>query len=246
MEKTAQAESIGVSEQERVEGLGRWYLDEQLDFDKKLVEFKYRTLKPYFQGPEALELGPGDGQMTRLLVHDFSRLTVVEGSATLLASIAAHANLLKVQALFEEFTPSQKFNTIIMAHILEHIDDPVGLLRRAGDWLAAGGKILAAVPNANSFHRLAAVKMGLLARPDELNARDHAVGHRRVYDPASFRRDFAAAGLRVLAAGGVFCKPLSNQQIEDHWTPAMIEGFYQLGKDFPDYGADIYLVGATA
>lgn len=42
--------------------------------------------------------------------------------------------------------------------------------------------------------------------------------------------------------GGVFLKPLSNQQIEDHWSPQMIKGFYELGRDFPEFTADIYAV----
>lgn len=241
-----QQSAINTAEKERVESIGQWYLEEQLDFDKELVEFRYRTLKGYLQGPEGLELGPGDGQMTRFLVHDFPRLTLVEGSAALLASIPSPSNLVKVHALFEDYQPTQKFNTIIMAHILEHVDAPVALLRRVREWLAPNGRILATVPNALSFHRLAAVKMGLLATSDQLNERDYTVGHRRVYNPATFRQDFEQAGLQVIAAGGVFFKPLSNQQIEQHWTPAMREGFYQLGHDFPEYGADIYLVGSSA
>lgn len=239
-----QQSATNAREKERVESIGQWYLEEQLDFDKELVEFRYRTLKGYLQGPEGLELGPGDGQMTRFLVHDFPRLTLVEGSAALLASIPDSPNLVKVHALFEDYQPTQKFNTIIMAHILEHVDAPVALLQRVREWLAPAGRILATVPNALSFHRLAAVKMGLLATSDQLNERDYTVGHRRVYHPATFRQDFERAGLKVVAAGGIFFKPLSNQQIEQNWTPAMKEGFYELGKDFPDYGADIYLVGS--
>jgi hypothetical protein len=42
--------------------------------------------------------------------------------------------------------------------------------------------------------------------------------------------------------GGVFFKPLTNQQIQDHWTEEMIQGFYELGKDFPEYAAELYAV----
>lgn len=229
-------------EAERVERLSGWYLREQLDFDKRLVELRYRSLRPHLKGPAGLELGPADGQMTRLLIHDFDHLTVVDGASDLLDRIPEAPNLVKVHALFEHYRPDAPFNTIIMDHVLEHVEHPVALLRRVRRWLAPGGRILAGVPNGRSIHRLAAVKMGLLGDPCALNARDVALGHRRVYTPETFRHDLEQAGLVVVEMGGVFFKPLSNRQIEEHWTEEMIRGFYELGKDFPEYAAEIYAV----
>jgi SAM-dependent methyltransferase len=229
-------------ELKRIKDLSEWYLQDQLDFDKCLIRFRYQTLKPHLQGPEGLELGPADGVMTHFLFPHFAHLTVVDGAAGLLARIPDMPNLVKVHALFEVYLPSRKFNTILMEHILEHVDEPVALLRRVRRWLAPGGKILAGVPNGHSIHRLVAVKMGLLKGPCDLNERDHALGHRRVYTQRDFRTDFESAGLRVVEMGGVFFKPLSNQQIQDHWTKEMIQGFYEMGKDFPEYAAELYAV----
>jgi 2-polyprenyl-3-methyl-5-hydroxy-6-metoxy-1,4-benzoquinol methylase len=233
------------NEQQHIEGIASWYFKEQLDFDKQLIRFKYQTLKPYIQGIEGLELGSGDGQMTQFLVQDFLRLTVVDASQDLLESIPNTPNLTKIHTLFEEFKPQKKFNTIVMSHILEHVAKPVPLLERVKYWLACEGKILTVVPNGHSIHRLAAVKMGLLKEPCELNSRDYALGHRRVYTQTTFRKDIEEAGLRIVEMGGVFFKPLSNQQIQDNWTEEMIQGFYELGKDFPEYAAEIYAVCAT-
>jgi 2-polyprenyl-3-methyl-5-hydroxy-6-metoxy-1,4-benzoquinol methylase len=229
-------------ELKRIEDLSDWYLQEQLDFDKRLIRFRYQTLKSHLQGPEGLELGPADGIMTHFLLPHFVQLTVVDGAAELLARIPAAPNLVKAHALFEEYQPGGRFNTILMEHILEHVDQPVALLSRVKRWLAPGGKILAGVPNGHSIHRLVAVKMGLLKGPCDLNERDRALGHRRVYTRQGFGSDLEAAGLRVAEMGGVFFKPLSNQQIQDHWAEEMIQGFYELGKDFPEYAAELYAV----
>jgi 2-polyprenyl-3-methyl-5-hydroxy-6-metoxy-1,4-benzoquinol methylase len=231
-----------MSEDARVESLSDWYLKEQLDFDKRLIRFRYQTLKPHLQGPEGLELGPAEGEMTQFLVEDFARLTVVDGASELLAQIPERANLRKVHSLFEDFHPEKLFNTIVMEHILEHVDQPVELLKRVKEWLAPNGKILAGVPNGNSIHRLVAVKMGLLKQPCELNSRDHALGHRRVYTQDTLKADIQKAGLKLVEMGGVFFKPLSNKQIQDHWSEEMIQGFYELGKDFPGYAAELYAV----
>jgi 2-polyprenyl-3-methyl-5-hydroxy-6-metoxy-1,4-benzoquinol methylase len=230
------------SERDRVESLSEWYLSEQLDFDKRLIRFRYETIRPRLVGSRGLELGPAEGEMTRFLVKDFEQLTIVEGSADLLAQVPERANLIKVHALFEEFKPKQLFDSIIMEHILEHVDDPIGLLRRVKNWLTLEGRLFLGVPNGNSIHRLAAVKMGLLEHPCQLNSRDHALGHRRIYTSNTFRSDIDKSGLKVVEMGGVYFKPLSNQQIQEHWTEEMIRGFYELGKDFPEYAAEIYAV----
>ncbi len=229
-------------EQARVSDKSEWYLKEQLDFDKRLIRFRYQTLKPYFVGPTGLELGPAEGQMTRCLLQDFDQLTVVDGAAELLALIPDAPNLSKVHALFEDYGPDCLFNTIIMEHILEHVEKPVALLDKVKEWLAPGGRLLLGVPNGLSFHRLVAVKMGLLKYSCELNQRDLAQGHRRVYTPQTLRKDLESAQLHIIKLGGGFFKPLSNKQIEDHWTEEMIQGFYELGKDFQEHAADIYAV----
>lgn len=230
------------NEHERVESLSEWYLKEQLDFDKRLIRFRYETIKPKLVGSRGLELGPAEGEMTQFLINDFKQLTIVEGAADLLAQIPEHANLIKVHTLFEEFQPEHPFDSIILEHVLEHVDDPVGLLNRVKNWLSPNGKLFLGVPNGNSIHRLVAVKMGLLDCPCHLNSRDHALGHRRVYTPETLRADIEKSGFKVLEMGGVYFKPLSNKQIQDHWSEEMIQGFYELGKDFPQFAAEIYVV----
>ena len=221
---------------------GRWYFDGQLDFDRKLIYYRYKTLKPYIKGPIGLELGSAEGEMTQYLIDDFEHLTSVDGSKELLDMIPVYNNHIKVHSFFEDFKPDIKFNTIIMEHILEHVDNPIEIMQLAKKWLEDDGIMLLGVPNALSIHRLVAVKMGLLKTPDELNSRDHALGHQRVYSMNTFLKDIEKAGLKVIEKGGVFFKPLSNGQIENNWNVEMIEGFYELGKDFPENAAELYVV----
>lgn len=231
-----------MTEARRIESGADWYLTKQLDFDKALIQLRYRTIRPHFRGTTALELGSADGVMTRLLYRDFSRLTVVDAAGQLLDAIAPQANLVKVHSLFEDFRPTETFDTVILDHILEHVEEPVKILNLATSWLSGSGALILGVPNANSIHRLAAVKMGLLSHQTQLNTRDIALGHRRVFTSSSLKELIQLAGLRIEIFGGVFLKPLSNGQIQDHWTPEMIEGFFKLGEEFPEYCADLFAV----
>ena len=145
-------------------------------------------------------------------------------------------------SLVEEYKPKEKFDTIVLAHILEHVENPIKILKLAKSWLKKNGVILVDVPNANSIHRLVGVKMGLLKRKTDLNENDIKIGHRRVYTLNKLIWDAKKAGLKIKKTGGIFFKPLSNNQIEENWDEKMIKGFYELGKDFPELDAEIYII----
>lgn len=195
-------------------------------------------------GDNLLEMGPAEGVMTGLLVATGKDITVVEGSRLFCDSLRARFPLVHVvHALFEEFQPGTLFDNIVLGHVLEHVLDPVDILVRAAKWLKPEtGRLFAAVPNARSLHRQAAVIMGLLPQEDALNDMDVHHGHRRVFNPESFRNAFYQAGLQVEIFGGYWMKPVSNKQIEDHWTPRMLEAFMQLGERYPDIAGEIYIV----
>ncbi len=145
-------------------------------------------------------------------------------------------------SLAEEYQAEKKYDNIVLGHVLEHVDNPVEILKVVGSWLNDDGRILAAVPNSRSLHRQSAVLMGLLEFEEQLNEMDHHHGHRRVYNPETFRRDFSKAGLDIEIFGGYWMKPLSNAQIEKTWTAEMLRAFMKLGERYPDIAGEIYII----
>jgi SAM-dependent methyltransferase len=219
-----------------------FYKNQFLSFDYKLAEYNFQTLKKYFKGNIALELGPASGFMTKLLVNEFKELHLVEGSEILLKEIPNYTNVIKHHSFFEEFTINRKFETIIMSHVLEHLANPVDVLKKAINWLSDDGVFLLSVPNARSLHRIAAMEMGILKDIHELNQRDIDAGHYRVYDVDLLKSDVKSAGFNIKESGGIFLKPLSNGQIEANWSDEIIEGFYKMSKYFPENCAEIFVV----
>ncbi len=200
----------------------------------------------HWRGPRCLELGPAEGVASMMLAEHFADLTLVDGAERLCIDLRQRLPQASVVcAAFEEFTPQRPFDTILLGHVLEHVAEPAAILRRARGWLAPDGVLCAAVPNANSLHRQAAVLMGLLPAVDALNDADRRHGHRRVYDWPGFRADVAAAGLTIRVAGGYWLKPLANAQIEANWTPEMIAAYMRLGEQFPDVAAVIYVIAGA-
>jgi 2-polyprenyl-3-methyl-5-hydroxy-6-metoxy-1,4-benzoquinol methylase len=212
-----------------------------------MVEYTFRIVQRHLTGTTVLEVGPAEGVMTGHLVKTGKRMTVVEGSATFCASLRERFPDAKiVNALFEEFEPEGTYDNIILGHVLEHVEDPVACLRKVARCLTLKtGKVFASVPNARSIHRQAAVIMKLLPTEDTLNELDIHHGHRRVFNPETFRNVFYQAGLNIEVFGGYWLKPVSNRQIDESWTPQMIEAFMQVGERYPDIAAEIYALAAT-
>lgn len=235
-----------MNEYERLADASDFYKSEELELDRIVLAYRYKVIRPHLTGTSCLELGPAEGGMTKFLLDDFDRVTSVDGARELLDLIPDHPRLTKVHSLFETYVPSGRFDAIVMDHVLEHVEHPGELLRTAAGWLSPNGRIAVGVPNALSIHRLAAVKMGLLSSPYELNQRDLRVGHRRVYDPPDFKREIERAGLRVIHSGSVLLKPLAYQQMADSWTRPMIDAFLELGCEFPDIAAELHAVCVRA
>lgn len=205
----------------------------------------YESFKKYFRGKKVLELGCADGVMTQWLTRAFEFVTVIDGSEIFINEVRtkiALSNIEFIHSMFESYSPKEKYDTVIMSHILEHLDDPVFLLKKSKKWLAAKGRALIAVPNANSLHRLVGVKMGLLGKKDSLNKQDLILGHKRVYTSELLRNHIHQAGYQIEQFGGIMLKPLSNRQIEANWSEELIDAFFELAGDFPELCSEVYAV----
>jgi 2-polyprenyl-3-methyl-5-hydroxy-6-metoxy-1,4-benzoquinol methylase len=241
--------------QEALEQSASQYKDHVIAGWEKLYSLKIKRMvnlfKPYFQGNTVLEMGVADGEMTGHLVNHFADYTLIDGSKTHLDETMkklAGMNMERVNAvhaLFEEYKPSKKYDAIIMAHILEHLEDPVGMLRKAKEWLSKNGRIFIAVPNAGSLHRQVGVKLGILEYPHSLSKQDKILGHFRVYYPDEVRRHVRQAGYRIEKFGGLMVKPLSNRQIASQWSNELIDAFFALSEDFPELCSEIYIVASA-
>lgn len=208
-----------------------------------MIQYTFRIFSRYLQPDRVLELGPAEGIMTALLAPVSKHLTIVDGSASFCDDLRKRFPQATVfHSLFEQFRTDQRFDTIVLGHVLEHVIDPVEILSLAKTWLAPQGRVLAAVPNARSLHRQAAVIMGMLPTEDTMNDLDRHHGHRRVFNPEGFRNAFTQAGLKIEVFGGYWIKPLSNRQIEETWSAEMVEAFMQLGERYPDIAAENYVV----
>jgi 2-polyprenyl-3-methyl-5-hydroxy-6-metoxy-1,4-benzoquinol methylase len=233
--------SDALPEYARLEQVADQY-DSATDFDRRFSEFAARLILEEFHGESLLEIGCANGVMTRLFAGRVGELHVVEGSQKYVTAVQ---NMLgdKVRChrcLADEFVPSQSFDGIVMASLLEHVEAPVELLRLVGSWLKPQGVLFVIVPNANSVHRQAGVAMGLLETTAAFTDRDRLLAHRRVYDEGLLRKHLEEAGFAVCTCQGIMIKVVSNAQMTS-WPDATVDALLEVGRKYPEIAAQIYM-----
>jgi 2-polyprenyl-3-methyl-5-hydroxy-6-metoxy-1,4-benzoquinol methylase len=218
-------------------------------FDYHMHDYMLRTFGPFLPKGRALELGCYEGAFTARLSDLYDDLTVVEGASELIAKAQTRVgkNAKFVLGYFERFEPPTNFEAIFLLHTLEHIDEPVALLRRIKSWLSPGGRLFLAVPNAYAASRQIAVAMGLIASPTAVTEGELLHGHRRTYCLNTLKNDIAAAGLVDIESGGILFKPLANFQFDALLEKQIIlkdylDGCFTLGKGYPELCASIYAI----
>jgi 2-polyprenyl-3-methyl-5-hydroxy-6-metoxy-1,4-benzoquinol methylase len=219
------------------------------DFDYRMHDFMLRTFKPRLRQGSALELGCYHGAFTERLIGLYRDVTVVEGARDLLdiARRRVGAGVEFVFSRFEDFNPSKRFDAAFLLHTLEHLDDPVAILKRIGSWLSPKGLLFIAVPNAYAASRQIAVTMGLISHATAVTEGESLHGHRRTYSIDILMRDVKAAGLHIEDFGGILFKPLANFQFDRALADGALgdgylEGCFELGKLYPELCASIYVI----
>jgi len=202
-----------VSRQEDGEGYGRdyWYGHQETDLGQPSIEVRARRdmpercvawlrffLKACLPPGDVLELGCAHGGFTALLGRAGFRARGLELDASV-AALASRTFGVEVLAgpLEEQDIAPGSLAAVVLMDVLEHLPDPVGLLRRVGRLLAPNGVVLVQTPSfptGASFERLTVEAHPFLRMllPAE---------HLYLYSEAAVQALFAAAGFGELRFG---------------------------------------------
>lgn len=199
------------------------------------------------RGPRVLVLGAATGAWADPLLERFDRFDTVDAVDHLIEQLQRHyrGRVRGFVSLFEQFEPPRAYDTVVLGHVLEHVHDPVAVLRRCRGWLEPGGRLVILVPNALSLHRQVGVALGHLKTVIDMSPADEQLGHRRVYTQDALRAHVEAAGFDDVQLGGLFLKPLSNGQM-DEFSDELRQAFFGLGSAAPEVACIISCVAEVA
>lgn len=213
--------------------------------------YMIESFKNNFVKGNCLELGSSKGDFTKRLATYFDDITCVEASNDALIDAKNTLNVDNItyfNSLFETVQLPKKYDNIILTHVLEHIDNPVGLLKRIqNEWLSEDGKLFLVCPNANAPSRQIAVKMGLISHNSAVTDAEKEHGHRITYTMDTLERDARLADLNIVHRSGIFFKALANFQWDkmlqtDIISKEYLDGCYELGQQYPDLCSSILLI----
>ena len=157
-----------------------WGADELKDFElSNYRKYQYDLIGKHI-GTNILEIGSGDRSFTNQIVKNrpnIERLIYIEPSPTLSELYKDKYKLPDYVKLTEDnlfdLTPNTYglFDTIILIHVLEHIENDKEAVSHLHSLLKPGGKILIEVP----------------AMPSLFSVHDKMLGHFRRYNKTNFR-----------------------------------------------------------
>ena len=101
------------------------------------------------RSPRILDVGGGTGEISAALIatadHGASA-TVVDFDPESTAA-AARRGFEVATCRFEEFDTDARYDVILLLNLIEHVEDPVGTVRRAGELLTPDGVVWIQTPN---------------------------------------------------------------------------------------------------
>jgi len=160
-----------------------------------------------------LDVGAADGSMARTLGQMGCRVWGVEfdpDSAALARAWCEEVVEGDVEQLDFAATFQEKFDVVLFLDVLEHLKDPLSVLRRAQQVLADGGHMVISLPNVAHSAMRAQLLSGRFAYT-EVGLLDQT--HLRFFDPISVRQFLRDAGLVVLDEGRVTF-PIDGTEID--------------------------------
>lgn len=121
------------------------FLQNAEHYERPRIEWVLSTVRH----GRVLEIGCGNGGMTRLLSQQVESLVALDVSRLSLQQLDALGlpNVQTAEGLIEHYEPAGQFDWIVMSEVVEHLREPENILRRCITWLKPGGSLMLTTPN---------------------------------------------------------------------------------------------------
>ena len=198
-----------------------------------------------------LEIGCGPDPLFKVL-DDFEKMVVVEPGKRFFkmaeSLVNSGANIVIINDLIENLTVNlqhEDLNFIVIGGFLHEIDNPDEVLQAVRKICSKNTMVYSFVPNARSFHRLLADKMGLIDNIYQKSEHDELFERKNVFDKDAFNKLFSRNKFKIIESGSYFVKPFSHAQMEEILNRRIIErsfldGLEKMIEFLPDNGTELW------
>jgi len=133
-------------------------------FDPDGDAWAARLIRQVPQGADVLELGPGPGAMTRVLLGRGHKVTVVENDPDVVGALGAMGAEVLAHNLdrseWSEQLQGRQFDAVLACDVLEHLHEPGETLKALRGLVKPGGRIIISMPNVAYAGLIAGLQLG--------------------------------------------------------------------------------------
>lgn len=210
----------------------------------------FQALKKYSYR-RFLEIGCGPDPLFPE-IKDFEKMVIVEPErkfAEMAKSMSTiDSNIEVINDLIENVTDNLKreaFNFVVIGGFLHEIQNPDIVLQAVREICIENTIVYSFAPNARSFHRLLADKMGAIENIYERSEHDELFERQSVYEINTFNELFTRNKFKVVESGTYFVKPFTHSQMNELLNHKIIsknclEGLDKMIDYMPDMGAELW------
>ena len=203
-----------------------------------------------------LEIGCGLEPLFKFY-RAFDNYTVVETSSAFCDNARTLAENLSgkikiINGFFEDYSGGEDFDFIILSSLLHEVEQPDKLLAAIINVASEKTLVHINVPNGKSFHRLLALKAGIIKDVHELSAKMKTFQRHSVWDMDGLKEFIGEVAIKnnrrveFESSGSYFVKPFTHAQMEQCLNNGVfgenvLDGLNDMIEFMPELGAEIFV-----
>ncbi len=224
------------------------------DFETYKVEYRRKkvlSIIEKYQSRRILEIGVGMDPIFKYLdQNQFDEYVFVEPAPVFFnnAMIVSRNNE-RIKGFNETFTfkseLENRFDLIICSALLHEVEDPQQILADIAKICGIETIVHINVPNANSFHRLLALAMGISKNTKEFGERNVKLQQNRIFDLEELE-DLVGHFFKIIDKGDYFIKPFTHEQMyamvqNKIIDRTVLDGLYEMSNYIQGVGSEIFV-----
>lgn len=178
------------------ESINEWRKETFLDDSRRL-----KFLKKEIKEKKILDYGAGNGQFLKLAKKIAKNVAAIELDKK--SQEVLKKDKIACFSSFDEMGKEDKFDVITAFHVIEHLKDPVNLLKKASHFLKDNGKIFLEIPNADDV-------LLSLYKSKDFSKFTYWSCHLMTFSESTIRRVVEGAELKCVDIRQIQRYPMSN------------------------------------
>lgn len=224
-----------------------------LPFEPNLIEYRRKIVLENllkYKNNKILEIGCGNEPLFKFY-SDYSLITVIEPCVTFYQKACRFKENNRITIYNDIFEnvydrlKKDKYDFVIISCLLHEIQDTDDFLTKLYQICNSETIIHISVPNANSFHRLLALEMGIIENVFE-NSSMNIMMNQRIFKLETLINLLTYHKFKIIESGSYFIKPFTHEQMQQMLDSKIIDkkvldGLDGMSKYIPDLGAEIFV-----